>query len=970
MTHKLSYLLLSIGSFFISALSSCSTEEPKLPNNPLGESDWASEYGTMLSESEYNAVLEETSIVDDCIEKYLGDAESMLKALATLTMVNKVDTLNSIAKVYLKSGRLMEINLIPRSYEHPQTEIAEIDQERRTDSIASLFNSKESVKNYNFNSTPSKFLSTRSSTNNIVRFLNRKNILLFSPDQSFRDEDKKRVRQAVALNHKNGGIPFKWYLDDITTYHPSYFSNFSKFDIVVVGCHGTKEGKLVFPINGMSDTQKRGYTSMAEHPEKTGVYLARETRTDEKGKHDLIKGFFLGEKFFQNKMNSLDHTIIWTVKCYAGKILGEFRDACVVKKKAVEYFGPSQVCLGKDVYDIFDGYLTALGQGMDSRNAFNLAPPRNYNYSKKLSTGGIYSPHKYSNVRYPIPEAIGTSMKSRTVKNSEPASLGVRFRFPIDTQGNALMPCEAGVRIVGNGDGFPLHVSMNEQNTALIHSHRVGDSFLINDYTVTVSGLLPEKQYTYTAYVNDGDNIYNSEESFNFSCNEATDTLYIYTKDQLIEFEKKLFANEPDKAFATNVKLMADLDLGNYALNYNSNFSGYWTSDIPDELLYTGTFDGNGHTLKYNATPSTNYRYQYIIPHIGTRGRLCNLNIEITPMSNCGINSIVSYTFGTIENCTINFAGLPEANISGDNGFIFYNFGLIQNCKVVYSGGFDRISSLCYENNSADIASNYSDRILPELNGVPTIRNCEVIVDNIKASVASGMIVDYNNGLVENCRVSGSIEDRDKGIGVAQHQLSLVAYGICCNNNGVIKKCDSNCNYIGYQDNSYMLVAGISYCNSGVIDDCHFSGRITYNPTTYDDWRSSGNCISSINNISDYGIAGIAILNYGDFGRAGIIRNCISSGTITTAGRVAAGICGQNTNGVIESSISNMYINWVTYPYSQNIDPYRTDAWHVHSCTDYCVYLGQISAINNGTEKNCHKKGKITFPPNYHISVR
>ncbi len=975
MVSKFFYSLSYIGllSILICAIVSCSTDEPLFPNDPPPETDWTKEYGTMLSESEYKAVLEETNVVDDCIKKYIADNESMLKAIATLSIVEKVDTINSIAKIHLKSGRIMEINLTPRPYEYPQTEIEEIHLEHMVDSIASLFNSDEySSAVHDFNITPKKIIGSRSGANGEVRFLNRRNILLFSPDGTLRDEDIRHVRKAIALNRKNGGIPFKWALDSIPSYHPSYFRYFSDYDIVVVGCHGTPDGRLVFPINGMSDIQKRGYTSLAEHPEKTGVSIAREKATDINGQPGPIKGFYLGEKFFQNQMGSLKHTIIWCVKCYAGKILGEFRDACVVKKNTIEYFGPSQECLGKEVYPIFEGYLAALGKGMDSRNAFNLAPPKNYNYSKKLSTGGSYSMHKYSSVRYPIPEATGTIKKTRADKKGEPAFLGVRFRFPIDNNGNAIKPCVAGVKIVGEVGESPLYIPMNEQNTALIHSHRVGDSFVINDYTVKVSGLLAEKRYTYTAYVSDGENIYDSEESFSFTCDEATEILYIYTKEQFLEFEKKLFANKPDKAFATNVKLMTDIDLGDYGLIYNTDFEEYWSSDIPEELFYRGTFDGNGHSIKYNAMPLSNYKNQYIIPHIGTQGRLCNLKIDITPQSVCGINSIVRCSFGTIENCNINFTGQPEANISGDYGFVQCNIGLIQNCKVVYSGGFDRIIPLCFENKPTGRFSADSDRMLPELNGVPTIQNCEVIADNVKASEAHGMIVGYNNGLVENCVASGCIEDRSKGIGASQHQLSLIAHGICNTNSGVIRKCNSNCTFIGYQDNSYMLASGIAYCNSGLIDDCHYNGKIKYNPKTSDDWRL--NFCNSDRDIPyyDHGIAGIAVINYNsNENKGGTVRNCTSSGTISTAGVIAAGICGQNTDGIIESSTSSMTINWVTYPYPIESDDFRTDkSGCEHSSTNYCVYLGQISAINKGSEKNCHKNGKIISPPNYHISTR
>ena len=158
-----------------------------------------------------------------------------------------------------------------------------------------------------------------------------------------------------------------------------------------------------------------------------------------------------------------------------------------------------------------------------------------------------------------------------------------------------------------------------------------------------------------------------------------------------------------------NYKLYADIDMGNWS----------WTPLGSD--AYQGTFDGQGHTIRFNISGATN-NYQGLFASIAESGRVKNLHVS-----------------GNIHCSTSRLVGA----IAGENN------GTISNCWVSTNVRSDWHES--WSSYTAKVGG-----IAGENNG--TVEYCCMAgnVTNNDADVG-GLVGDNNDGTVRHCTFYGSV---------------------------------------------------------------------------------------------------------------------------------------------------------------------------------------------------------------------
>ncbi len=144
--------------------------------------------------------------------------------------------------------------------------------------------------------------------------------------------------------------------------------------------------------------------------------------------------------------------------------------------------------------------------------------------------------------------------------------------------------------------------------------------------------------------------------------------------------------------------LTTDLALGsdsnhrfNYALGFNKSDKGSEGSNVP----FTGTLDGNGHTLTYNyswVSDLTNHD-KCLIYIIGETGVVKNLSLKVGTDTNNGVrrSALAWMNKGTVENVYVEMTYNNTAQSGSTNaaaGLVYTNNGTINNCFVnlTYTG--------------------------------------------------------------------------------------------------------------------------------------------------------------------------------------------------------------------------------------------------------------------------------------------
>ena len=185
-----------------------------------------------------------------------------------------------------------------------------------------------------------------------------------------------------------------------------------------------------------------------------------------------------------------------------------------------------------------------------------------------------------------------------------------------------------------------------------------------------------------------------------------------------------------------------------------------------DDDAYTGTFDGNGHTISGLYFNKSNSWYVGLFGCIGAEGKISNVGVSDSyfQSSNCPyIGGVCGLNSGELQNCSNSSTVIGKENEYRIGGVCGYNSGTVKDCKNTGSvRGKTKIGGVCGEND------------MP--------------------------------GLIENCFNEGTVSGQD------------YVGGVCGNSYGMIKSCYNTASVSG-QDKSVGGVCG-SFCNR--VTNCYY----------------------------------------------------------------------------------------------------------------------------------------------------
>ena len=317
---------------------------------------------------------------------------------------------------------------------------------------------------------------------------------------------------------------------------------------------------------------------------------------------------------------------------------------------------------------------------------------------------------------------------------------------------------------------------------------------------------------------------------------------------------------------------------GNYILTDDINLNG-----SENNLIYpigynggafTGTFDGNGHTISglyMNAQSAGNQtRGLGVFSYLGSDGTVKNLTVEgeIDPEHRNGsVGGIVGANYGKVSNCTsgVNINGETGATVGGVVGNAEVG-STIDNCR--YTGTID----VTYNKNNNSMGMG---GVVGQASDC-TIRNCEN-AGTVQTNIWKGGIVGRNNGgaQVLNCRNSGIVASNALKPRAGTGGIVGENYGVILDsyNAGTVTGGGCTGGVAGFN------VAEDSNSTSGTIENCYNTGTVS----------GSGD------------VGGVAGYNNSNT-HAATVKSCYNTGTVTGSGNVG-GVVGWNEDRNVNSGI-------------------------------------------------------------------
>ncbi|MHC4314800.1 MAG: GLUG motif-containing protein, partial [Planctomycetota bacterium] len=296
-------------------------------------------------------------------------------------------------------------------------------------------------------------------------------------------------------------------------------------------------------------------------------------------------------------------------------------------------------------------------------------------------------------------------------------------------------------------------------------------------------------------------------------------------------------------------KLMANIDLSQYA-----------GTDFNIIVRFTGTFDGNGHTISNFTCTSTGTNYIGLFGYV--TGEIKNLGF-IDPNVDVGTGSRVGSLVGRLDNGTINNCYVEGGSISGDwyvGGLVGRNYyGIITNCYSTADVlGNDRVGGLVGEN-------------------VGTITNCYSSA-GVSGDRYTGGLVGLNmDGSITNCYSTASVTG-DKVVG-----------GLVGENIGTITNCYSHASVTGNK-----FVGELMGYNCGTTTNCYSTGSVSGDERVGglvgDNWGGTiTNCYSIGDVTGDHCVGGLVGAN----SYYGTISNSYSTGSVSGTEGEVGGLVGR-----------------------------------------------------------------------------
>ena len=226
-----------------------------------------------------------------------------------------------------------------------------------------------------------------------------------------------------------------------------------------------------------------------------------------------------------------------------------------------------------------------------------------------------------------------------------------------------------------------------------------------------------------------------------------------------------------------------------------------------DDDAYTGTFDGNGHTISGLYFNKSNSWYVGLFGCIGAEGKISNVGVSDSyfQSSNClYIGGVCGSNSGELQNCSNSSTVIGKENEYRIGGVCGYNSGTVKDCKNTGSvRGKETIGGVC----------GYNERRYNEKGGI--------IENSFNEGTVSGT-GDYdvlNIGGVCGYNYGGTIKSCYNTASVSGHDY---VGGVCGHSYGTIKSCYNTASVSGQYS-----VGGVSGSLGSDVTNCYyFSGTV------------------------------------------------------------------------------------------------------------------------------------------------
>ena len=313
------------------------------------------------------------------------------------------------------------------------------------------------------------------------------------------------------------------------------------------------------------------------------------------------------------------------------------------------------------------------------------------------------------------------------------------------------------------------------------------------------------------------------------------DPYKIATADDLLEFADKVNNRDQTSAWAV---LTADIDLNpNMEISEDGTVTNGddldpWIPIGSDSNPYSGTFDGDGHTISGLYINDSSADYQGLFGFVS--GTVQNLSVSGSVSGNSSVGGVVgSNSFdATVKNC------YNTGKVSGSDhvgGVVGEKSGNVENCY-----------------NTGNISGNRDVGGVVGWN-VSSVTNCYNTGEVSGNSSVGGVVGYYDGGLVENCYNTGKVSGNSYVGGVVGYNIGSVTN---CYNTGEVSGTDD---YVG----------GVVGDNLAGVTNCYNTGKVTGNRVGGVVGRNSGfveNCYNTgaVNSSGNSSVVGGVVGDNGD----------------------------------------------------------------------------------------------------------
>ena len=262
----------------------------------------------------------------------------------------------------------------------------------------------------------------------------------------------------------------------------------------------------------------------------------------------------------------------------------------------------------------------------------------------------------------------------------------------------------------------------------------------------------------------------------------------IGSAEDLREFAK--LVNNKGETDADAV-LTADIDLSEIC----SEEKGVsWTPIGSDSHPYTGTFNGNGHTISGLYLNNSTADDQGLFGYVDSEGTVQNLTVSGSVSGKNHVGGVVGDNRGSVENC--HNTGTVTGTGDYVGGVVGYNFASVENC---------------YNTGSVTSSVGSVGGVVGDNRG--TVENCYNTGSVTSSGSPVGGVVGYNDsgGSVTNCYNTGTVTGTDDYVGGVG---GVVGWNISSGN-------VTNCYNTGAVSGGE-YVGGVVGYNRGTVTGCYF----------------------------------------------------------------------------------------------------------------------------------------------------